>query len=152
MCREAERVRTRIIKWPRRRAGPPLHYNVLIYIYMLPTDRSMQPRRQVYGAYDRLYVRGVRGKKNLTETHPLPSLITVVVHTILQQHHSPPLTRLTAFTLLNFYTEVNEQNENCVHTVYGILCLCVFVYVLCIRSPRTGRLASGVLMKGVVVV
>lgn len=92
-------------------------------------------------------------KKNLTETHPLPSLITVVVHTTLHQHHSPLLTRVTAFTLLNFYTEVNEQNENCVHTtVYGILCLCVFVYVLCIRSPRTGRLASGVLMKGVVVV
>lgn len=150
--RDGESFRTRIIKWSRRRAGPPLHNNIYnIYIHVTHRPVCSAPQTGLRGVRPIVCTRR-EGKKNLTETHPLPSLITVVVHTTLHQHHSPLLTRVTAFTLLNFYTEVNEQNENCVHTVYGILCLCVFVYVLCIRSPRIGRLASGVLMKGVVVV
>jgi len=120
-------------------------YIINIPIYILPTDQSVQPRRQVYGACGRLYVCGVRGK-NLTETHPPASV----------PHHPP-------WTILPFITpRISPVARNYVHPIeflyrgkrtkrelraYNI---CIILYV-CIRSLRAGRLSSGVLLMGGVV-
>jgi hypothetical protein len=125
---ERERFRTRIIKWSRRRAGPPLHYNVYnIYIHVTHRPVCAAPQTGLRGVRPIVCARREREKK-LNRNPPTP---------IPRRHRGPYypspipllsiLARVTAFTLLNFCTEVNEQNESCVHTAYVY---CVYMYVL----------------------
>lgn len=112
----------------------------------------MQPRRQVYGAYDRLYVRGVRGKKlNRNPPTPIPHRCRGPLYPSPTPLPSPDA-RNCIHPIEFLYRGKRTKRELRAYSIWYIMFMCVCVCTICIRSPRTGRLASGVLMKGVVVV
>lgn len=140
--RDGESFRTRIIKWSRRRAGPPLHYNVYnIYIYIRypPTSLCSPADRSTGRTADCMCA--AWGEKKLNRNPPTP----IPHHRRGPHYPSPtPLPSPDARNCIHpiefLYRGKRTKRELRAYSIWYIM----FVYVLCIRSPRTGRLASGV--------
>lgn len=93
-------------------------YIINIPIYILPTDQSVQSRRQVYGACSWLYVCGVRGKKLNRDSpnHSYPSS-PAVDHTTLHRPTPSPVARNYVHPIEFLYRGKRTKRELCAYNI-----------------------------------